>query len=450
MIALGGVIGSGLFLSTGLTLNQAGPGGAVLAYLIGGLTMYLVMLCLGELSVVMPVAGSFQMYAAKFIGPATGFMIGWMYWFSWALTVGLELTSAGILMQRWLPNSPVWVWVIVFGCLLFFLNSLSAKSFGESEFWTAGVKVIAIVLFIILGGAAMFGLIDMKGEASTPLFSHFVDDGGLFPNGITAVLLTMIAVNFSFQGTELIGITAGESENPGETIPKAIKNTGWRIIIFYVLTVVILASLIPWKQAGALESPFVTVLDKIGVPFAADIMNFVILTAMLSVANSALYATTRMLWSLSSQSMASPIFKKLKRNGVPFNALIASLAVAGLSLLSSVFAADTVYAWLLSASGVTAVIVWISISASQFFFRRRFVAEGGKLEDLKFRTPLYPLVPILGFTLNSIVVISLAFIPDQRIVLYCGLPIIAFCYLYYHFRVKKVIEKKNGEQSMGM
>lgn len=176
--------------------------------------MYLVMLCLGELAVAMPTAGSFQEYATKYIGPSTGFMIGWLYWFSWACTIGLEFTSAGILLQRWFPDIPVWLWCLAFSVILFAVNAISARSFAETEFWFSAIKVAAILLFIIIGIGAIFGMIHLKGGEPAPLFRHLTDHGGLFPNGVFAILLTMVTVNFSFQGTELVGIAAGESESP--------------------------------------------------------------------------------------------------------------------------------------------------------------------------------------------------------------------------------------------
>lgn len=206
--------------------------------------MYLTMLCLGELAVALPVSGSFQTYATKFISPAFGFAVGWIYWLGWAVTVALEFLSAGQLMLRWFPHVGVWVWCLVFGGLLFLLNALTAKAFGESEFWFSGIKILVILLFIFLGGAAMFGLIDLKGGQEAPLFSHFYEDG-LFPNGIQAMLITMITVNFAFQGTELIGIAAGESENPEKTVPRSIRQTVWRTLIFFVLSVAIIAGMIP-------------------------------------------------------------------------------------------------------------------------------------------------------------------------------------------------------------
>ncbi|UOY91195.1 amino acid permease [Ectobacillus sp. JY-23] len=447
MIALGGVIGTGLFLSSGYTINQAGPGGALLAYLIGGFVMYLTMLCLGELAVANPHAGSYQTYATQHISPGAGYVVGWMSWLNWSVTVGLELITVSILMKRWFPDVPSWIWCVVFAVMLFAINALSTKSFAEVEFWFSSIKIIAVLAFIILGGAAMFGFLDMKNEPA-PFFSNFTDHGGLFPNGVLAILVTMIGVNFSFQGTELVGIAAGESDNPEKTIPRAINNTAWRILIFFILSVFVLAGLFPWEKAGLVESPFVVVFDSIGIPYAADIMNFVIITAVLSVANSGLYATSRVLWSMSSQGMVSPTFSKLSKKGVPINSLIASMTIGCLSLLCGVFAEDTVYLWLLSIAGFGAVFVWASIALSNLLARRAFVKNGGNVKDLKFKTPLYPFVPLLALSMNTIVMVSLAFIPDQRMALYCGIPFLIACALYYRFvakhKMKENVPVKKG------
>ncbi|WP_440604719.1 amino acid permease [Bacillus sp. GB_SG_008] len=447
MIALGGVIGTGLFNGSGFIISKAGPGGAVLAFMAGGLLMYLVMLCLGELAVAMPVSGSFQEYATKYINPATGFTIGWLYWLSWANTVGLEFTTAGITMQRWFPDIPVWVWCLTFGVTIFSINALSARSYAETEFWFSSIKVSAIVAFIILGGAAMFGFIDLKGNEAAPFFSNFTDYGGLFPNGIGAILLTMVTVNYSFQGTELVGIAAGESENPEKTLPRSIRNIIWRTMFFFVLAIFVLAALIPWEEAGLAKSPFVAVFDNMGIPYAAGIMNFVILTAVLSVANSGLYAATRMLWSLSKNDMAPAFLQKVSSRGIPLYALIMTISISAFSLLTSVVAAETVYLWLISISGVITIIVWMSICASQFLFRRRYLAEGGKLEDLKFKTPLYPIVPILGFGLYGLILVSLIFIPDQRLGIYCTVPFIIACYAYYYIKVRKRISNNSYSEN---
>ncbi|MCZ0755638.1 amino acid permease [Anoxybacillus sp. J5B_2022] len=444
MIALGGVIGTGLFLGSGYTIHEAGPGGALVAYLFGGLVMYLTMLCLGELAVSLPDAGSYQTYATKYISPSAGYVIGWLSWLNWSVTVGLELLTVSILMKRWFPDVPSWIWCVVFAVVLFSINALSTRSFAEVEFWFSSIKVLTIIAFIILGGAAMFGFLEMKGGKPAPMFSNFTDHGGLFPNGIAAILVTMIGVNFSFQGTELVGVAAGESENPEKTVPKAINNTVWRILLFFVLAIFVLAGLFPWEKAGLVESPFVVVFDSIGIPYAADIVNFVIITAVLSVANSGLYATSRVLWSMSRQGMVSPVFSKLSKNGVPLNALIASMLIGCLSLLSGIYAEDTVYLWLLSIAGFGAVTVWASIALSNYLGRKAFLKQGGDVRDLKYKTPLYPFVPLLALALNVLIIVSLAFIPEQRMALYCGIPFMIACYIYYHF----VAKHRTTEQRM--
>lgn len=431
MLSLGGVIGTGLFLSSGYTIQQAGPFGTILSYLIGALVVYLVMLCLGELSVHMPETGAFHSYATKYIGPGTGYTVAWLYWLTWTVALGSEFTAAGLLMQRWFPSINVWIWSLLFAILVFVLNILTVRFFAESEFWFASIKVIAIVLFIVVGGAAILGFLPMTHSQSAPFFSNFTS-AGLFPNGAFAIIMTMLAVNFAFSGTELIGIAAGETADPEKTIPKAIRTTLWRLIIFFVGTIVVLSALLPTSDAGVLESPFVAVLEQIGVPYAADIMNFVILTAILSAANSGLYASSRMLWSLADKNTISPIFTKLTKQGVPINAVIFSMLGGGLALFSSIIAPDTVYIVLVSISGLAVVVVWMSISASQFFFRRQYLKEGNSVKDLVYRTPFYPLVPIASFILCLASCIGIAFDPTQRIALYCGIPFILFCYASYY------------------
>jgi arginine/ornithine permease len=433
MIALGGVIGTGFFNGSGYTISQAGPIGAILSYIVGGLVMYFIMLCLGELTLANPSSGSFQDYATRFIGPGTGFMVGWLYWLGWAATVALELVTIGSTMKRWFPDVHIWVWSLVFGAVLFIVNALSARSFAETEFWFAIIKVSMIVVFIIIGAVALFGFIPLQGGGGV---SNLWKDG-IFPNGFSTILMTMIAVNFSFQGTELVGIAAGESENPEETLPKAIHQTVYRTILFFGLAIAILVCLIPWKQAGVGESPFILAIEKMGIPYAADIMNFVIITALLSVANSGLYAATRMLYALSNNGMAPKLLGKITKRGVPLWALIISFSIAGLSLLTSVYAADTVYMWILSIAGTTAVIAWMGIAAAQFFFRRKFIADGGKVEDLPFRTPFYPFVPILAFGLNAIVMLSQVLDPETAMSVYLGIPAIILCYVIYYVFVDK-------------
>lgn len=431
MLSLGGVIGTGLFLSSGYTIQQAGPIGAILSYLVGAVAVYLVMLCLGELSVQMPETGAFHTYAAKYIGPATGYTVAWLYWLTWTVALGSEFTAAGLLMQRWFPDVNVWIWSALFAALIFVLNASSVRFFAESEFWFSLVKVLTIVAFIVIGAAAVFGIVPMEGRDTAPLFSNLTA-GGWFPNGAGAILMTMLAVNFAFSGTELIGIAAGETVDPARTIPKAIKTTLLRLVLFFIGTIVILSALLPMNDAGVLESPFVAVLDRVGIPYAADVMNFVILTAILSAANSGLYASSRMLWSLADKGTIPRSLSAINRRGVPMNALTLSMAGGALALLSSIAAPGTVYIALVSISGLAVVIVWMSISLSQLMFRRAYIKAGNSVNDLGFRTPWYPFVPIASFLLCLLSCIGIAFDPTQRIALYCGIPFIVLCYIAYY------------------
>ncbi|MDX1260133.1 S-methylmethionine permease [Exiguobacterium sp. K1] len=431
MLSLGGVIGTGLFLSTGYTLEQAGRVGTILSYLVGALAVYLVMLCLGELSVHMPETGAFHSYATKYLGSGTGYTVAWLYWLTWTVALGSEFTAAGLLMQRWFPDVPVWLFSALFVVMILGINVLTVRLFAEVEFWFSAVKVLTILVFIVLGTAAIVGFLPLADGSQAPLLAPLTE-GGLFPNGAFAILMTMLAVNFAYSGTELIGIAAGEAVDPKRTVPLAIRTTVFRLVLFFVGTIIVLAILLPNDSKGVLESPFVAVFERIGLPFAADIMNFVILTAILSAANSGLYAASRMLWSLSDQRMITPFFSKLNANGVPTRAVLFSMIGGLLALFSSIYAPDSVYIALVSISGLAVVVVWMSISASQFMFRKRYLQEGKDVSDLVYRTPWYPFVPILSFLMCLASLIGIAFDPTQRVALYFGVPFIAVCYIVHH------------------
>ncbi|MEW1810542.1 amino acid permease [Pseudarthrobacter phenanthrenivorans] len=435
MIAMGGVIGSGLFLSSGYTISQAGPLGAVLAYLVGAFVVYLVMACLGELAIAYPVSGAFHIYAARSIGPATGFATAWLYWLCWAVAIGSEFTASGLLMQRWFPGVDVWVWCLVFAATLFGLNAVSSKFFGESEFWFAIIKVGAIIGLIVLGGAALLGFHPLSGSGNHPfLFENFTTDGGLFPNGFTGVLVTALAVFYAFSGSELIGVAAGETKDPATSIPKAMRSTVIRLLVFFVGAIAVIAATIPYQEVGLDESPFVTVFTATGVPFAADVMNFVIITALLSAGNSGLFSCARMLYSLADEGHAPRVLKKLTSRGIPLIALSVSMLGGLASLISSVVAPETVYLVLVSVAGFAVVGVWMSITASHFFHRRAFVRNGGDVATLSYRAPLFPLVPVLAFTLCTVSLVGIALDPAQVAALYFGIPFVAACYGYFHIR----------------
>lgn len=440
MLSLGGVIGTGLFLNAGYTINQAGAGGALIGYLFGGFILYMVMVCLGELAVYMPVTGSFQTYASKFISPSAGFALGWMYFIGSATTAGVEFTAAGILMQRWFPDISVWIWCALFIALLFSLNALTTRGFAEAEYWFAGIKVVAVIFFIIIGFGAIFGMIPLA-DRPAPHFDNLAPSG-LFPAGIAILFVTMMNVIFSYQGSELIGIAAGESEEPEKNIPRAIRNVLVRIVVFYISSIIVLSAIFPSTELGLLESPFVTIMELAGIPFAPDIMNFVILTAILSVGNSCLYASTRLLWAMAKEGMAPKRFGTLSKRKVPFAALVFTMSFSLLSLLTSVIAADTVFVLLMSIAGISVTISWMGIALSQFMFRRKYLQAGGKLEDLKYKVRFYPAVPIICIVFCLGILVFLAFDPTQLIGLLIGIAFLVGCILYYHFKLAKNIHKE--------
>lgn len=446
MLSLGGVIGTGLFLNAGYTINQAGAGGALIGYLFGGVILYLVMVCLGELAVYMPVTGSFQTYASKFISPSAGFSLGWMYFIGSATTAGVEFTAAGILMKRWFPDISVWVWCAIFILLLFALNALTTRGFAEAEYWFSGIKVVAVIFFIIIGFSAILGIIPLA-DRPAPYMEHLAPKG-LFPAGIAIVFVTMMNVIFSYQGSELIGIAAGESEEPQKNIPRAIRNVLFRIIIFYIASIIILSAIFPTKELGILESPFVTLMDLAGIPFAPDIMNFVILTAILSVGNSCIYASTRLLWAMAHDGMAPRVFGKLSKRKVPFTALIFTMIFSLLSLLTSVFAAETVFVLLMSIAGISVTISWMGIALSQFMFRRKYIQAGGKVEDLKYKVPFYPIIPLICIIFCVSILVFLAFDPTQLAGLLIGIGFLLVSYIFYYFKNRKT-DKVSSNNEIG-
>lgn len=432
MIALGGVIGSGLFVSSGYTISQAGPLGAVIAYGIGALVAWLVMTCLGELAVVYPVSGGFHVYATRNLGPAWGFTTAWLYWLCWAVALGSEFTAIGILMQRWFPDVPVWVWCAVFAAVLFALNAVSSKVFGESEFWLSLIKVIAVVALIVVGAASIIGINPLSDGAIG--LGNFNTPDGLLPTGIGGILITTLAVFYAFSGTELIGVAAGETKDPEKTIPKAIRTAVFRLTVFFIGAIAVIAAIIPYSTAGLDESPFVTVFDVVGLPHMADVMNFVIITALLSAGNSGLFSCTRMLHSLASEGQAPAALARTTRRGIPMLALCVSMLGGLASLLSSVVAPGSLFLALVSVAGFAVVAVWIAIAASQIAFRRRYTATGGLVEDLAYHSPLFPWVPVAALVLLVASLIGVGFDPSQRASLYFGVPFTLACLAYYRWR----------------
>ena len=440
MLSLGGAIGTGLFMGSGEVISQAGPLGAVLAYIIGGLIAYMVMLCLGELAVHLPVSGSFGAFATNYIGPGTGYMVSWMYWLGWSATLGTEFTAAAILVQEWFPQTSIWLWTLIFAAGVLISNLSSTRAFAESEFWLSMVKVATVLVFILLGFSCIFGFIPFDGYSSAPMFNNLTEHGWL-PNGLFPLFATLLIVNFAFNGTEMIGIAAGETENPEKNVPKAIHAAVWRLIIFFVGTIIVISSLLTYTDAGLnvgghgglSSSPFVSVFQHMGIPYAEDIIRFVIITALLSTANSGLYAASRMMWALSAQKQLPRVFSKVNKAGVPVVAIWVTM-IGGLpGLLSEQFGADVIFKNLMGVAAFTMVIVWMSICWSQFNFRRQWLKQGHSVSELKFHTPGFPLVPILGFVCCTATGLSMAADPEMLSGFIGCLLFMAACYASYYW-----------------
>lgn len=440
MISLGGAIGTGLFLGSGEVIAQAGPIGAIISYILGGIIAYMVMLCLGELAVHMPESGSFGSYAQKYIGPATGYTVTWLYWLTWSATLGTEFTAAALLMQEWFPQVSMWLWTLIFAAIVLILNMSSTRWFAESEFWLSLIKVVTVVAFILLGLLAIFGVIHYDGYSTAPLFSNLTA-GDWFPQGLFPIFTTMLIVNFAFSGTELIGVAAGETKDPAKNVPKAINTALWRLLIFFVGTIIVISALLPHELAGlnaegVSSSPFVTVFTHIGIPYAEDIIRFVIITALLSAANSGLFAASRMMWSLSAKKQLPAIFSKLNARGIPYIAVLVTMLGAMPGLLSEQFAPEKIFKNLLGIAAFTMVIVWMSICWSQFNFRRTWYKAGHRKSDLAFSVPFFPIIPILGFIFCLITGISMVFDPEMHVGFISCLVFIAGCYASYAYFYK--------------
>lgn len=436
MIAIGGAIGTGLFVASGATISNAGPGGALVAYAAMGFMVFLLMQSLGEMATYLPIASSFEAYGTRFVSPSFGFAAGWNFWFNWAITVAVELVAAGLVMAYWLPDVPAWIWSGLFLLILFAMNAITVRGFGEGEFLFASIKVITVVIFLITGVAMIFGILGGR----SPGFTNWHIGEAPFVGGFAGIMSVFMIAGFSFQGTEMIGVAAGEAENPETSIPRAIRSVFFRIMLFYIGAILVIAFLLPYtdpRLLGAKESediaiaPFTLIFQNAGVAFAGSLMNAVILTAILSAGNSGMFASTRMLYGLAQSGKAPKIFAKVTRQGIPLPALLATTAVGALCFLSSLFGQGEAYTWLVNASGLAGFLTWMGIAWCHFNFRRAYVRQGGDPADLPYRASLFPLGPIVALIMCAVVIIGQGadFISDpsgnamKLLAAYVGLPL---------------------------
>lgn len=433
LISLGGVIGSGYFLGTGYVLEKAGPA-AILAYLLGGVIVLCVMLCLAELAVEKPVSGSFVTYAREHISPTWACGVGWAYWTTWVAYVPSEMIAAGIIMNNFIPEvSQLW-WAVFFGLLVTILNLFHVDKFGESEFWLSLIKIVALAAFSIVAGLICLGLIGDQGYIGTKVL---LGSGGFAPNGYWSIVLTMVIILVNFQGTEIIGLAAGECEKPEKSIPIAVRNVTWRIIALYIIPISLLISILPWDKAGLDESVFAAAVTQYGLSGFGAFFAFVILTAAISCSNSGLYGAARALHALARMDMAPSALGHINKNGMPSRSILVSICACwAVILLYSFDPNSALYTYLLAVSGFTGAIAWISICWSEYRSRKRKIAEGTE-GALRYKTPFFPYVTLFGIWAQVFCLIVMVFDPELREALYAGIPMLIFPMAWYRLRQRR-------------
>ncbi|MHC5224922.1 amino acid permease [Ignatzschineria sp. LJL83] len=440
MIALGGAIGTGLFYGSAESIKLVGPA-ILLSYLLGGFVIYLIMTMMGEMSTHEPVAGAFSYFSYKYWGEFPGFLAGWNYWFLYILVSMAELSVIGIYIQVWFPEIPMWVSSLTVLILITIINLFSIKIYGEFEFWFALVKVLAIILLILLGIYLIIAGVD--GASISNLWNY----GGFFPFGLKEFLLSLIIVMFSFGGTELIGITAGEADNPKKSIPKAIKQVIWRILLFYVLSIAVLMILHPWDQIGTDGSPFVIIFKEMGfgvvntplgeINIPATFFNVVVLSAAISVYNSGIYSNGRMLFGLAEQGNAPKFFMKLNRNSAPFIAILFSSLCTLVAVVINFVVPEGAFMRIMSLAVAAATITWGLIVIVQYRFRKQV-----DVKALTFKVPFYP---YSNYFALAFLVLLLVMMTQSGNMMYAVIVMpIWIVVLYIGFLIKKAISKRRS------
>ncbi|MFI1383406.1 amino acid permease [Embleya sp. NPDC020886] len=426
MIAIGGAIGAGLFVGSGSVIKTAGPA-AIVSYCLAGALVLCTMRMLGEMVVARPSSGSFSDYARTAIGPWAGFTIGWLYWYYYVVIVAVEAVAGAAILHAWL-DLPLWVLAMALMAVMTATNLLSVKSFGEFEFWFSSVKVAAIIAFLVVGGLHVFG----AWPGSSFDFANLTSHGGFAPNGFTSIFSAIVVVIFAFGGAEIVTIAAAESKEPERSVARATTGIIWRIILFYVGSIFLVVTIVPWDGAEVLASPYVAAWDIIGLPGAGTVMDVVILTAVLSVLNSSVYVSSRMLFALASHGDAPKWSVKTSRRNVPVRAILAGTVVGWVSVLLAYLSPDTVFTYLVNSSGAIAIFMYIMIGASQLRMRRRLEREAP--ERLTLKMWLFPYLTWIVMAGFVAVLVAMAVIDDQRTQLFTSLGSLAVVLVAYAIR----------------
>ncbi|GGM50213.1 amino acid permease [Longimycelium tulufanense] len=429
MIAIGGAIGTGLFLGSGLAISLAGPA-VIVAYVVAALAALALAYTLAEMTVVHPEAGGFGAIAQRYLGAGAGFVQRWIYWTAQVVNIGSEVVAAGLYVRFWYPQLPLWVPVIAFSVIMLVVNAVSVRFFGEFEYWFAMIKVSAIVVFLVLG--VLYIVVGLPGRPAVGL-DALTEHGGFAPNGIGGVWLALTVVTFSYLGTEAVAVTAAESRNPVRDLPRAARRMVLRLALFYVLGMAVVVSIVPWQDAaeasGVQSSPFVTLFEAAGVPAAAGVMNFVILTAALSAMNTNLYVTARMGHSLAVDGYAPRWMARVNQRGVPRNALALSATGLVLAAVISATAPQEAFAMMLGIALFGALVTWLLIFATHAAFRRKRSAAG--LPASPIRMPGAPVTTALAALFVAAVLVTTAFTDHFNTAWKAGLPYLALVVLAY-------------------
>lgn len=423
-MALGTAIGVGLFLGSGQAISLAGPS-ILLAYLVSGIAIFFIMRALGEMAVNQPISGSFSAYASQYLGPLAGYLTGWNYWIM-MLGAGIaETTAVGIYMKFWFPEIPQWAWVCASVISIGALNMLSVKIYGELEFWFTLIKVLAILL-LIAGGLSII-LLGWGNAGQAIYFSNLWEHGGWFPNGMLGMLMAIPIAFCGLAGIEMVGIAAGEAAQPERTIPRAINSVVWRILVFYIGSLLVILALYPWQQIGTQGSPFVITFEKLGIRQAAGIINFVVITAALSAFNSILFCNGRMLQSLALQKHAPAILSKVNKQGVPARAILISLVCLAIGIVLNYLFPEHLFAWLIALLSFNAIWTWYMILLAHYRFRQTQTA----VTKNNFPMPMWPIGSWVVMLFMGFILGMMAYIPETRPSIFVGLGWLVFMTILY-------------------
>ncbi len=428
MIAIGGAVGTGLFMGSAFAIGFAGPA-VLISYAIGAFIALLLIGALGEMTVAHPTSGSFGAYAEYYLGPMAGFVLRYAYWAALVLAVGMEVTAVGIYMAYWFPDVPQWIWVAVFSAVLVGINLRSVKVYGAAEYTFSAIKVAAIVAFVLIGAYVVFG-------THTPGIGlqNYELGGGFWAKGLSGMWLGVIVAMFSYLGVEAIAVAAGEAQHPQKAVQSAMKTTVLRLVLFYLLTLALMLAIVPWTEAATQTSPFVRVMEIINIPYAAGVLNFVVLVAALSAMNSQLYTTSRMMFSLARASQAPVAFGRTNAKGVPVAAILISSLGAAVAMFINAFWPEQSFMWMMSIAMFGCMFAWFMVFVTHLAFRRQRDREGAVSS---FRMWGFPWLTLLGAVLMGAVLITTAFTPEFRLTLVFGLPWLLVLSLIYHLRRKQ-------------